>query len=219
MSAPSASSEPVGRIAAAPSRLDTHSARSNDVGSAITGEVGTTLRRSLLELCVPDSLIAEVAYGDAFPDAAGERLWPPRAGCCSVSDLGIARMWTAIDLTHWLQRARAAFGPHHPGEIETLAATSSLLRRAGEGVQVLVAIDVVPEAQWVQHASTALAVSELVCYGPQLSDSLITTIDAGLQRVGWAASSDLANQECIVNHTPCYETSWHHQEMRHTRPA
>lgn len=158
----------------------------------------------------------EVDYGTAFPTTA--QLWPPRPGCTASPDLALARMWACINLADWIARAPNAFGPHHPGELDVLAAVGARLRTAGEGARVLWGIDLVPAERWVAQSSTSLAVAELICYGPRLAAGLVNEIDATLFRIGWCYNnSDLANQPCTVNHASCFENSWHEGNSRSQR--
>lgn len=164
---------------------------------------------------VPASLRSDFRAGAALGPTS---MWPPRPGVCEHSDLGVARMWARLDLAQWLRLVPHAFGPHRPFELERLAAVGARLRTAGEGVQVLWAIDVVPPEQWTDHRRTALAVSELVVCGPQLSDAQLARADAELRRAGWLDGFVEGNQPCTVNRVRCFETSWHQGESCSTRP-
>jgi hypothetical protein len=168
-------------------------------------------------LGVPEALRRHVDYGPAFP--TGLQLWPPKPGCSESPDLAIVRMWAGIDLAEWIEHAPNAFGPHWTGELDGLAAVGARLRTAGEGAQVLWGIDVVPAEQWVGHSSPGLAVVELVCCGPRLADGLVNETDAQFTRIGWWYNSEQANRPCIVNHTPCFESSWHEGNTRSSLPA
>ncbi|OBB80190.1 hypothetical protein [Mycolicibacterium peregrinum] len=122
-------------------------------------------------------------------------------------------MWADINLVHWLNQAQSAFGPHRPGELLHLAGVIDRLRAVGEGARVLIAIDVVPAPRWVAHTTAALAVSELVSFGPALPEQFLDTVDRLLESVGWIPSTDQPNQPCVVNRVHCFQTSWHHNEM------
>jgi hypothetical protein len=173
---------------------------------------GQILADYLDALGVPEALRRAVDCGPAFP--TGLRLWPPKPGCCESPDLAIVRMWAGIDLAEWIEHASNAFGPHRTGELDALAAVGARLRTGGEGAQVLWAIDVVAAEQWVKHPSPGLAVVEMVCFGPRLADRLVNETDAELTRIGWCYNSEQANRPCIVNHTPCFESSWHEANTR-----
>lgn len=164
---------------------------------------------------VPASLRSHIAHGAAL---SATRQWPPKPGCCHNPDIGIARIWSRLDLAQWLRDVPHVFGPHYPGELNRLAHVGARLRTAGEGAQVLWALDLVTADQWVDHTRTALAVSELVSYGPRLSDTVLSPVDAELRQLGWLENTDEANQMCTVNHVRCFETSWHHRESSSTRP-
>ncbi|TXH18858.1 MAG: hypothetical protein E6R06_25765 [Mycobacterium sp.] len=178
--------------------------------------VGPSLADFLRHERVPAGLMDRLDY-IASPGPAGS--WPPRPGCCEHRDIGIVRAWATIDLAAWLREAPQVFGPHRPHELEQLAAVGAQLRTTGEGAQVLWALDLITPVQWVDHPVPALAVSELITYGPRLSDSAVSAADAKLRAVGWAESTHEANQMCIINHVRCYETSWHGGESQSTRPA
>lgn len=171
----------------------------------------------LAGLGVPWPLASEVVLADAFP-RHDDTMWPPRAGCCESPGFGDIRMWADINLAHWLNQAQGAFGPHRPGELLHLAGVIDRLRAAGEGARVLIAIDVVPAPRWVAHPVAGLAVSELVSFGPALSEQLLPTVDRLLESVGWIPSADQPNQPCVVNRVPCFQTSWHHNEMVSSHP-
>lgn len=111
-------------------------------------------------LTVPESLTRQLDYGPIGS-------WPPRPGSGRCPDLALARTWARIDLAQWIDEAPQAFGAHRDGELAGLAAAGAQLARAGEGTQVLWAIDLIPPEQWVDPVpSPALAVAELVCIGP-----------------------------------------------------
>lgn len=175
------------------------------------------LAERLAALGVPQPLASEVVLADAFP-RHDDTMWPPRAGCCESPGFGDIRMWADINLVHWLNHAQGAFGPHRPGELLRLAGVIDRLRAAGEGSRVLIAIDVVPAPRWVAHPAAALAVSELVSFGPALSEKLLPTVDRLLESVGWIPSTDQPNQPCVVNRVRCFQTSWHHNEMVSSNP-
>ncbi len=175
-----------------------------------------TTQRFLDKHRIPE-LIRLDAHFDANTEPAQRSPWPPRPGYCLNPDLGITRIWTSLDLAAWLDHAPQAFGPHSPGELPQLATTGAKLRRAGEGTRVLWALDVVTAHQWVSHPDTALAVSELVCIGPRLTNSLISAIDTALNKARWTHSCPDPNQPCTINHVACFETSWHHSEMSSSR--
>lgn len=84
---------------------------------------------------------------------------------------------------------------------------------------MLWALDLVTADQWVGRTRTALAVSELVSYGPRLTDAVLSPVDAELRQLGWLENADEANELCTVNHVRCFETSWHHRESSSTRPG
>lgn len=166
----------------------------------------------LAALGVPQPLARQVVLADAFP-RHDDTMWPPRAGCCASPGFGDIRMWADINLVHWLNQAQSAFGPHRPGELLHLAGVIDRLRAVGEGARVLIAIDVVPAPRWVAHTTAALAVSELVSFGPALPEQFLDTVDRLLESVGWIPSTDQPNQPCVVNRVHCFQTSWHHNEM------
>lgn len=169
------------------------------------GAYGRIVMSHLDALAVPESLIHQGDYTER------ERCWPPRPGCGKCPDLGVGRMWARIDLAEWIEQAPHAFGPHRDGELEGLAAVGAELRDAGEGAQVLWAIDVIAAEQWVDPVdSPALAVAELVCLGPHIPDTLIDNVDQAIAAFGWTYLSNVdANQPCTVNRTPCFHTAWH----------
>lgn len=174
-----------------------------------------TLATFLDDHQVPASLRRDIAHGAAL---SATRQWPPKPGCCDHPDIGIARIWSRLDLALWVRDVPHVFGPHRPAELDRLAHVGARLRTVGEGAQVLWALDLVTADQWVAHTRTALAVSELVAYGPRLSEAVLSAVDGGLRQLGWLENTDEANQLCTVNHVRCFETSWHHGESSSTRP-
>lgn len=183
-----------------------------------SGEGYTQILANCLDaLDVPEQLRRQLDRGPAFP--AGQQLWPPRPGCSASPDGARVRIWARLDLAQWIEGASNVFGPHRAGELDGLLAVGARLRIAGEGANVLWGIDVVPVEQWVTHRSVGLAVAELICCGPRLADDLVNEIDAQLTRIGWWYTADRANQRCVVNRTPCFETAWHEGNTRSSWPA
>lgn len=175
------------------------------------------LAKQFLEQHHIPELLTREAHFDTNTELAQRPQWPPRPGYCLNPDIGITRIWTGMNLTVWIHHAPAAFGPHSSGELHLLATVGKRLRTAGEGTRVLWALDIVTPHQWVSHPQTALAVSELVCLGPRLTDPLVSAIDTALHKARWTYSCPHPNQPCTINHVSCYETSWHHSEMHSTR--
>ncbi len=174
-----------------------------------------TLADFLREEQVPTALVRDLQFETRRSPA---RVWPPAPGCCHYEDIGVVRIWAPIDLAQWIRLVPHVFGPHYPDELHHLAHAGARLRAGGEGAQVLWALDLVTPNQWVSHARTAFAVSELVTYGPLLPDELVAAADNVLSHVGWTESTADANQPCVVNRVQCYETSWHGGETYPTRP-
>lgn len=161
-------------------------------------------------LDIPDTLKRQVNYHPPAPDS-GSHVWPPKPGCGLSPDNALVRIWARIDLSEWITQAPYAFGPHGEkkrGVLPALAAVGTRLRCAGEGALVLWGIDVLQAEQWVDHPAVGLAVSELVCVGPQLPDRLINDIDGDLARLCWSHNSEHTNLPCFINSVGCSENSW-----------
>lgn len=106
---------------------------------------------------------------------------------------------------HRTARIRAAPLP----ELTALAAADRWLRRAGEGTHILWALDIVAAHYWVDNDRTALAVTELVCIGPELAPELLANLDRALDAAGWRPTPGAEpNSACIINHTPCHYSAW-----------
>lgn len=172
------------------------------------------VRTHLAQLDVPETLTRQLDFG-----AAGS--WPPRPGCGPSPDrLALARLWARLDLAQWLAQAPNAFGPHRVGELDRLVNVGGALRAAGEGAQVLWAFDLVEAHWWIDYDSPGLAVAGLMCAGPQLPEPLVNDVDAALTAIGWAFPAGIeANQSCIINHTPCFHTTWHDGNSVSENPA
>lgn len=136
--------------------------------------------------------------------------WPPRPGRCISPDFpDMPRIWARISLAEWLNTAPDAFGLHRSPELTALAAADRWLRRAGEGTHILWALDIVAAHYWVDNARTALAVTELVCVGPELDTRLLARLDQALDAAGWRPTPGAEpNSACIINHTPCHYSAW-----------
>lgn len=158
----------------------------------------------LTELGVPETLTAQLNFNETGS-------WPPRPGCGPSPDrLALARTWARLDLDQWVAEAPQAFGPHRAGELDRLLAVGGALRQAGEGAQVLWALDLVAAEWWIDHDSAGLAVAGLVCLGPRLPEHLVNDVDSALAAIGWAFPTDIgANQPCFINRVPCFHTFWH----------
>lgn len=158
----------------------------------------------LVELGVPETLTRQLDFSETAS-------WPPRPGCGPSPDrLALSRTWARLDLGQWVAEAPQAFGPHRAGELDRLVAVGVALRFAGEGAQVLWALDLVAAQWWIDHDSPGLAVAGLVFLGPHLPERLVNDVDSILAAVGWTFPADIgANQPCIVNGAPCFHTIWH----------
>lgn len=136
--------------------------------------------------------------------------WPPRPGCRRSPELSSARIWARIDLADWLDTSPHAFGPHRTNELAVLANIGKALRNAGEGSIVLWALDIIEPDTWIAHPTTALAVTELVCVGPYLTDRLLAATYASLTGIGWAEHPVThPNSACVVNRTTCSLSAWY----------
>lgn len=162
-----------------------------------------TATHALRATGVPQGLVdtLNLARTDSWPPTPGVRVSPDAS--CAI------RVWARINLAEWLDTAAHAFGPHRTGELAVLAAAGSWLRNAGEGTHILWALDVVEPRYWVAYPHTALAVTELVCIGPELDDRSLTKLDAALTAVGWTPTHGAEpNSTCLVNYTSCHYSAW-----------
>lgn len=157
----------------------------------------------LADIGLPETLYSQVD----FTESTG---WPPRPGCRSSPDFSPARVWARIDLAEWVDTSPHVFGPHRANELAALAGIGRALRQAGEGGVVLWAFDIIEPHIWVNHHAVALAVTELVCVGPELTDRVVTSTHDRLTAIGWAEHPAIPpNSCCIVNHTTCSYSAWY----------
>lgn len=159
--------------------------------------------QKLHDIGLPATLYSHINFGESTG-------WPPRPGCRSSPDFSPARVWARIDLAEWLDTSPHVFGPHRTNELAVLANIGNALRNAGEGSIVLWALDVIEPDIWIAHPATALAVTELVCVGPELSDRLVAETYVSLTAIGWTEHPVThPNSGGVVNHTTCSVSAWY----------
>lgn len=168
-------------------------------------------------MTAPEHVAAQKLHDIGLPELLCSQIdfvasggWPPQPGCRRSPEFSAARIWARIDLAEWLSTSPDVFGPHRLDELAVLATTGAALRKAGEGSIVLWALDIIEPEVWVDHPATALAVTELVCVGPHLTDRLVGATYDNLTAIGWAEHPVThPNSGCVVNHTACALSAWY----------